>query len=154
MTPERWQRVKEILDRAAACSDAGKRTLVEEACGDDAELRREVESFLELDGEVEDFIEEPWWTLHDQRSATAVDSSRGRRIGPYRIERLIGRGGMGSVYLAVREDDYRQRVALKLVLDSGAARALRRGRTAPPAGPGDPSQDPRRREPEACDHAL
>ncbi len=117
MTPERWQQVKQILDRAAACPEDRRRALVEEACGDDEELRREVESFLELDEEVEDFIEEPWWTLHRKgpAPATAEDRSRGRRIGPYRIERLIGRGGMGSVYLAVREDDYRQRVALKLV---------------------------------------
>lgn len=43
------------------------------------------------------------------------DAQLGRRIGPYRIERLIARGGMGRVYLAVREDDYAHRVALKLV---------------------------------------
>ncbi len=43
------------------------------------------------------------------------DPNLGRRIGPYRIEHLLARGGMGIVYLAVREDDFRQRVALKLV---------------------------------------
>ncbi|MEM9598891.1 MAG: serine/threonine-protein kinase, partial [Acidobacteriota bacterium] len=47
------------------------------------------------------------------------DENAGRRIGPYRIERLIARGGMGRVYLARREDDYEQRVALKLI-DRGA----------------------------------
>jgi serine/threonine-protein kinase len=47
--------------------------------------------------------------------AAGGDSNLGRRIGPYRVERLIARGGMGRVYLALREDDYEQRVALKLV---------------------------------------
>ena len=46
---------------------------------------------------------------------SADGPSLGRRIGPYRIERLLARGGMGVVYVAVREDDYEQRVALKLI---------------------------------------
>lgn len=48
-------------------------------------------------------------------SFTGGDPNLGRRIGPYRVERLIARGGMGRVYLATREDDYEQRVALKLI---------------------------------------
>jgi len=43
------------------------------------------------------------------------DPNVGRRIGPYRVERLLARGGMGMVYVAVREDDYEQQVALKLI---------------------------------------
>ncbi len=43
------------------------------------------------------------------------DPNLGRRIGPYRVERLLARGGMGAVYLATRQDDFEQRVALKLV---------------------------------------
>src|SRR5262249_56131407 len=39
----------------------------------------------------------------------------GRRIGPYQVERMIGSGGMGSVYVALRVDDLQQRVALKLI---------------------------------------
>ena len=45
----------------------------------------------------------------------ASDPNLGRRVGPYRLERLLARGGMGVVYLAVREDDYEQRVAVKLI---------------------------------------
>ncbi len=47
--------------------------------------------------------------------AAGEDPNLNRRIGPYRVERLIARGGMGRVYLATREDDYEQRVALKLI---------------------------------------
>ncbi len=47
--------------------------------------------------------------------ASSADPNLGRRIGPYRVERLIARGGMGAVYLAARQDDYQHRVALKLV---------------------------------------
>ena len=54
-----------------------------------------------------------------------AESAAGERVGPYRIERLLGRGGMGTVYLAVREDDYQQRVALKLVSrDAGSEGAI------------------------------
>ena len=51
----------------------------------------------------------------ETRRSEAEDPNLGRRIGPYRVERLLGRGGMGVIYLAVREDDFEQRVALKLV---------------------------------------
>ncbi len=51
----------------------------------------------------------------DRAAPSPEDPGLGRRIGPYRVERLIARGGMGAVYLAVREDDFRKRVALKLV---------------------------------------
>ncbi|MEM7586509.1 MAG: serine/threonine-protein kinase [Acidobacteriota bacterium] len=47
--------------------------------------------------------------------STPADQNLGCRIGPYRVERLIARGGMGRVYLATREDDYEQQVALKLI---------------------------------------
>ncbi|MEM7353869.1 MAG: serine/threonine-protein kinase [Acidobacteriota bacterium] len=50
-----------------------------------------------------------------QGSKSAQDSNLGRRIGPYRIECLLARGGMGRVYLAAREDEYEQQVALKLI---------------------------------------
>src|SRR5204863_134795 len=65
-------------------------------------------------------------------SATAVDESAqapavraGDRIGPYRILREIGRGGMGTVFLAERAEEYQQRVALKIVHDSRSSEALR-----------------------------
>ncbi len=64
MTPERWQRIKTILDRAAAAPAGQRRAILKQACGEDAALLREAEALLELDDEVDDFIEEPLWTLH------------------------------------------------------------------------------------------
>ena len=51
----------------------------------------------------------------DAAGPPRADPNLGRRVGPYRVERLIARGGMGAVYLAMRQDDFEQRVALKLV---------------------------------------
>jgi serine/threonine-protein kinase len=118
MSPERWQQIKTILDAAAGYPAGGRQAAVEDACREDSALLHEVESFLELDDEVEDFIEEPLWTLNpaaDQEPRERLDWASGRRIGPYRIERPLGRGGMGTVFLACREDAYQQKVAIKVL---------------------------------------
>ena len=55
----------------------------------------------------------------DRASLDAADPASGQRVGPYRLIREIGRGGMGTVYLAVRSDDvFQKRVAIK-TLNSG-----------------------------------
>ena len=118
ISPERWQQIKAILDQAGEAPAERQAQVVAAACGNDSALEREVLSFLVADDEIEDFIEQPLWTLPpaaSPRQEPPDDPAVGHRVGPYRIERLLGRGGMGSVFLAVREDDYRKRVALKLV---------------------------------------
>jgi serine/threonine-protein kinase len=58
------------------------------------------------------------------------DALLGRRIGPYLIQQRVGSGGMGSVYRALREDDYRQQVAVKLIrLGLDGEEIVRRFRT-------------------------
>lgn len=118
MSPERWQQIKTILDAAAGQPSGGRHAVVERACSEDSALLREVESFLELDEEVENFIEEPLWTLNpaaEKQLGKVAEWGAGRRIGPYRVERQLGRGGMGTVFLASREDAYRQKVAVKVL---------------------------------------
>jgi serine/threonine protein kinase/tetratricopeptide (TPR) repeat protein len=84
------------------------------ACGDDAELRREVESLLASAGQSLDFLAKP---IQDAAQAVAGQPSIiGQRIGPYRVLRALGKGGMGTVYLAARADDhYDRQVAIKLM---------------------------------------
>ncbi len=120
MTPERWQQVKTILDAARGHPRAGREAWLDEACGGDPELRRDVESFLEHEDRLAGFIEEPAVLAGTEPAGVAGTEDpgalgAGRRVGPYRLVRLIGEGGMGAVYLAERREEFEQRVALKLV---------------------------------------
>ena len=92
--------------------------LIAEACGTDAELRHQVETYLAADEEAQPFMHDSpahlLATLPDEnlRAAPVV----GHRIGAYQVLKEIGRGGMGTVYLAERADSqYQQRVAIKVV---------------------------------------
>lgn len=67
------------------------------------------------DEETLDRLSDPAPPTAESADGPAEDPNLGRRVGPYRIERLIARGGMGAVYLATRQDDFEKRVALKLV---------------------------------------
>src|SRR6202158_2261783 len=122
MTPERWQQVKKLLE-AAWERDAGERgAFLDQACADDPELRSEVEALLASDEHGGEFLAAP---AMDQVESGAIEqvpenSSEGSdlagtRVGRYTIQGLIGKGGMGAVYRAVREDDFHMEVAIKLL---------------------------------------
>jgi len=90
-------------------------------CGEDEDLRREVESLLLAHDHSSSFLEEPVMSagaLADFTEAPKPSDSIGvgSRIGAYELEREVGRGGMGTVYLANRADqEFRKRVAIKLI---------------------------------------
>jgi eukaryotic-like serine/threonine-protein kinase len=114
---ERWQRLEEIFQSALDHPPQSRATWLDSACGDDIELRCEVDSLLAAH-EAGDFdftraaFAEALQVL-EQRTARVQE---GQRIGPYRIVRELGRGGMGRVYLAARADQaFEKQVAIKLV---------------------------------------
>jgi serine/threonine protein kinase len=112
MTPDHWQRAKELFGQACERPAEQRASFLAEACLGDEELRREVSSLLESYQETGSVFDKPVASPF----AARVDPMVGRSIGSYRIIRQIGRGGMGSVYLAERSDDqYRRRVAVKAV---------------------------------------
>ena len=120
MSPERWQRLEELYNAAAELPPAERAPFLDEHCGGDEDLRRELTAMFRDAGGVTEVVA--------QAAATAVEASDawiGQRLGPYRVVRLIGQGGMGAVYEGVREDDFRKKVAIKLVrysFDSDFAR--------------------------------
>ncbi len=122
MTPDRWQRVQEVLAGASEVEAASRSAFLDEACRGDPELRKEVESLLSsLEAASAGFLESPAIDAVPEVSpATPGPASpslaRGTRLGPYEILALLGSGGMGHVYLGVRADEhYQKRVAIKVV---------------------------------------
>jgi eukaryotic-like serine/threonine-protein kinase len=106
---ERWRLVSEVFQAALDRPAAERATFLASACGDDEDLRLEVQSLLDSHVEAGAFLSDPA-ALPDTRSDRLPS-----RIGAYAVEGTIGHGGMGTVYRAVRDDDaFRKTVALKL----------------------------------------
>jgi non-specific serine/threonine protein kinase/serine/threonine-protein kinase len=117
MKAERWRQIEDLVDAALECEPAERAALLDRACAGDADLRREVESLLAHQSPSENFIEAPAFVFAaDLLAGNAVEQLEYQHLGPYKILREIGRGGMGAVFLAERSDgEFQQKVALKLV---------------------------------------
>src|ERR1043166_9104711 len=120
MTPERRQQVEEIFQTALDLPLARRASYLSDACGGDASLHREVVNLLTYheSGErsLEDLISPPPQNRSSDTLTDPIDPMLGRRLGAYRIQREVGRGGMGAGYEATRADkEFTKRVAIKLV---------------------------------------
>ncbi|MBP7933520.1 MAG: serine/threonine protein kinase [Phycisphaerae bacterium] len=116
MLPERWERIKELFHAALDRPAEQRQAFLLAECGTDEEVRREVEELLAHDqgvaeGEAEAADEDPGHTQAADPAVQPVPDA----IGPYRIVRLLGEGGMGVVYLAERTEPIHQAVALKVL---------------------------------------
>lgn len=117
LTPARWRRVDGLFAEALARPPDERQAFLEQACGDDPELLRYIASLLSADSAVESTVEKA--ISSTIKAAFASDSQppdgiAGTRVGAYRIERLLGYGGMGVVYLASRDDrQFERQVAIK-----------------------------------------
>jgi serine/threonine protein kinase len=112
--PDRWRRIDELFRAAVECEPARRAELLNESCQGDELLREEVESLLAADhsGNFTDVS-----AYHDAvRLLHNHQQLAGRHIGPYRVVRELGVGGMGTVYLATRDDaTFEKQVAIKLI---------------------------------------
>jgi len=114
MTPERWQKVKLILEEAIEAEPLARASLLDKHCGSDTDLRNEVESLLGFDNSTTGGLEQD--AFSSLFGADLPKIPPGTKIGKYNIIREIGTGGMGSVFLAERSDgDFEQKVAIKII---------------------------------------
>ncbi|HEX3846245.1 MAG TPA: tetratricopeptide repeat protein [Steroidobacteraceae bacterium] len=116
MPKARWQRIQSLFGELVDSGTGDREARLARACGDDAELRRSVESLLESDKTSQDPLqhvigEAAEALLHDHN-----DRLIGTHVGRYRIVAILGRGGMSTVYRAERDEaQYHQTVAIKVL---------------------------------------
>ena len=99
MTPEQWDKISRIFNEATSLRADARADFVREECKGDVELIAEVESLLKAHDEAGGFIEDPI-VENLVSDISEMPTLTGKSVGPYRIEKSIGRGGMGDVYLA------------------------------------------------------
>src|ERR1051325_2019784 len=102
MTPERWQRVEDFFQSARKRATAGERAaFLDGACGNDVQLRAEVEQLLAAEDSAGSFINTSAVKIAAGMIAgDRVAEMQGRTIAHYKIVSALGAGGMGEVYLA------------------------------------------------------
>ena len=121
MTPERLRRIRAVYEAALEMDPAAREEFLERECQADGDLRKEVERLLGAREHLPEWLAGPLLGPAGpvlDAMAKAAPGMEGRQLRGYELIREIGRGGMGTVYLAERADGtYRKQVAIKIVHD-------------------------------------
>ncbi|HEX9639489.1 MAG TPA: serine/threonine-protein kinase [Acidobacteriota bacterium] len=119
--PDRWRALEAALEAVLQASPEQRPEVLSRVCGDDHDLRREIDSMLAAYRAGDDFLELPAEAFAAPLIETIAEEPEGaddrdRIVGRYRLVEEIGHGGMGTVWLAERADgQFDQRVAIKFV---------------------------------------
>jgi serine/threonine protein kinase len=102
LSSDRLQHIQALYNDAAALAPPERAAFLDDACGGDLDLRREIESLLAYQNQAETYLDKPAFevaaqSLAEESGGTLVD----RKLGRYQLLSLVGRGGMGDVYCAV-----------------------------------------------------
>src|SRR5262245_11495322 len=119
MSPEQWQKIHELFEAALERSVEDRAAFLARACAGDEETQRRVEAMLAADAQNDLLVDRPWRQAVNifAPSNSGPDDSQsysGEMIGFYRLIKELGRGGMGTVYLAY-DTRLGRRVPLKLL---------------------------------------
>jgi serine/threonine protein kinase len=127
LDPERWQRLRNLFESALEKDEPSRAAYLDQACGTDPSLRREVEALLKSHS-IDNFLEKPAYEALPELFESGVgDSLVGCQLGPYRVTGKIGRGGMGIVYLA-QDTRLDRPVAVKMLAPKYTADSQQRER--------------------------
>jgi len=125
-----WEEIDQILQEVLALPEEEHGPALDTLCRGRPQVRREVEAFLEADRKADAFLS--GWAGLPNPIGASLPNPIGRTssqpiLGPYRLLREVGRGGMGTVFLAERCDgEYQQKVAIKVAHLALVAEELRR----------------------------
>ena len=124
MSPERWARIQELFHQATDLPEALRPAFLSQHCRDDPSLVAEVIALLDADARSANPVDQPVAAVAHELLRAVPTGSANHRFGPYRISRVLGEGGMGIVYLGVR-DDLDTKVAIKILRDAWLSPARR-----------------------------
>ncbi len=115
ISPDRWPDVSRVFSAAVGLEKSARHAYLDEACRNDSALRVTVDSMLRAHDEAGSFGDTPAFAP----SGTVKRLAPGTQLGPFRIETLLGAGGMGEVYRA-HDTKLQRAVAIKVLPDSFA----------------------------------
>jgi len=128
MSTDRWQRIEQLFHAALEQEPDKRDGFLLNACREDVALRREVESLLAQSGSTGALVDRSAWAgVTGIEAETRRELESGQILGPYKILRLLGKGGMGAVYEAL-DTRLNRKVAVKVCQERFSGRFEREAR--------------------------